>query len=112
MAAPGAFARLPVDLLGARPPFRRAKDDHRPRPSFDLSAFGSRCRPNLLDLRDAGVHDGSELPMYVQRLVSLHEVRVVTQTYEVVAQLLFGNPSKDARVGDFVAVEVENRQDT
>ena len=48
--------------------------------------------------------------MHLLRFVSLDEVRGVAITAEEMVQLLVADPGQNARIGDLVTVEVEDRQ--
>ena len=108
--APRALRRLPVDLLGARPPLRRAHHDHRPARAFGpaLLARGSLDGGDLLD--DRVEHLRHPL-VHRLGLVAVDPVHGVAIALEQRVELVVADPGEDGRVRDLVAVQVEDRQD-
>src|SRR5271167_4318811 len=108
---PGALQPLAVELLRASPSFGSAHYDHRPsrtnriggvtlsRLLLDLANFHNtsfkRCRHQLMDRL---------------RLVSRYHVRLVAIPTEQAFEFVVRNAREDRRVGNLVAVEMENRQ--
>ncbi len=94
---PGALHRLAVHLLGAGPALRRAQDDHR-RPL----GVARLVRGHLLERRVEGA--GHLLVVGADQMgavaVPLHELE----------QLAGGDAGQDGRVGDLVAVQVQDGQ--
>ena len=108
VGAEGALHRLAVDLLGPRPALGRAQDDHRPARPLGVAFASTR-----LDGGDVADHLverlGHEL-VHGRRVVALHEVGLVAVADEQRAQLVVRDARQDGRVGDLVAVEVQDRQ--
>ena len=110
--APEPFGLQPVDLFGSGPALRAAQDDHRP--------FWSRRRcmrdpaaRRMLDRADAidriVEHDCHPL-MHQRRIVALDEQWLIAIADEKRAQFVVGNAGQDRRIGDLVAVEMQDRQ--
>src|ERR1019366_10532391 len=100
---------LAVHDLWPGPTLRRLEDDHRPVwPGYHTVA--SRLR---LDAPEHGNHRVERVRhelMHRCRLVSLDEVWAVAVAAEKLLQLLMADPRQQSRVGDLVAVEVQDRQ--
>ena len=105
----GPLDRQAVDHLGAGPALGRLEDDHRPaRPLGDAPLAGVGLdAPDLGD--DLVERLGHEL-VHRLRLVPLDEVGRVAVAAQELLQLLAADPGQDGRVGDLVAVQVEDRQ--
>ena len=120
MGAPGALDGQPVDDLRPGPALRGSQDDHRPaRPA--LGAAGARRALDLGDLAERLLERGLEALVNRRRLLAVegaagveatadHE-RPVAVALEQRDQLGLGDAGEQGRVGDLVAVEVEDRQD-
>ena len=108
---PVVLALLAVDLRRAGPALRRAEDDHRPGRPFQI-ALVSGLGPDPLDLRHRSVERAGQLLVDLCGIVPLDEVGRVAHALEELLQFLLGNAGKEARVGDLVAVEVEDREHT
>src|SRR5262245_18441560 len=109
MGTPVVLALLAVDLLRAGPALRRAEDDHRPgRPLRD--AFRVRVELAPFDVGHGPVERRGQLLMYLLRLAALDEVRRVTVALEQAPQFIPRNSREEARIGDLVAVQMEDRQ--
>ena len=106
---PVVLALLAVDLRRAGPALRRAKDDHRPGRPLQVAVVAG-IGPDPLDLGHCGVEHAGQLLVDVRRIVPLDEVRRIAHALEELLQFLLGDARKEARVGDLVAVEVEDRQ--
>ena len=106
---PVSLFPLAVDLLGTGPAFGRAHDDHRPG-----GALGKTVAPRVrLDAADV-VNDRLERLrhqlMHLRRIIALDKMgRIAVAAHEVV-KLVVGNPRQHGRIGDLVAVEVQDRQ--
>ena len=107
--APGALDRLAVDLLRAGPALGRPQHDHRPARPLGRAALARRPLDRG-DLLDDGVHDGRPSAGGRRRVVALDEVRRVPVALHQRPQLVLRDPGQDRRVGDLVAVEVQDRQ--
>ena len=112
VGTPGTLGLLAVDVLGARPALGGAEDDHR----VDRAGLVASLRA-LLDVADlvedlleevgeATVDGGVGLVVKTGH----KEVRVVAHALEELLELLVGDAGQDGGVGDFVAVEVQDRQ--
>ena len=109
VGAEGALHRPAVDLLGPRPALGRAQDDHRPARALRVALArtrldGARCRSTHLVERL-----GHEL-VHRRRVVALDEVGLVAVADEQRAQLVVRDARQHGRVGDLVAVEVQDRE--
>ena len=110
VGAPRSLDGKAVDLLRSRPPLGRAQDDHRP-PRPRTAPPGTRV---VLDV----VHFGHDVVERLgQRLVhhlgllALHDPRRPAAAPQQVQQLLGLDAGEHGRVGDLVAVEVEDGED-
>jgi Pyruvate/2-oxoacid:ferredoxin oxidoreductase gamma subunit len=110
VGAPMALGLLPVDLRRTGPALGRAQDDHRPARPPRYAA-----PPRLaLDRRDLVQHRVERIghqSVHLLRLLPLDKVRPVPEAEEEAFQVVAGDTRQDRRVGDLVAVEVEDRQD-
>ena len=107
--APVAFGALAVDLLRAGPPFGRAEHDHGPARALGEPA-PARVSLKALDLGDDRVQRGGHELVHRLRLVALDEVGRVSVAAEELIQLLVADPGQNGRVGDLVAVEIQDWQ--
>ena len=109
---PGALGLLAVDVLGARPALGCAEDDHR----VDRTGLVARLGVGLdvADLVEDLLEEVREAAM--DRGVGLvveagdEEVRLVAHALEELGELLVGDAGEQGRVGDLVAVEVQDGQ--
>src|SRR5258707_279144 len=108
MGTPVALALLAVDLLRAGPALRRAEHDHRPRRSLQ-DALRPRIGLDLLDVGHDRIELGGELPMHLLGLVAFDEARRVAVAHKEALQLLPRDTGEEARIGDLVAVQMEDR---
>ena len=110
MGPPRAFRLVALDLLRSGPALGRAQHDHRPARALRLA----RRARLLLDGADLG-HDpiqrGRHGLVHARGVVSLHEQRRVAVAAQQGLELLVGDAGEDRRVGDLVAVEVQDGQD-
>jgi hypothetical protein len=107
--AVAALHPVAVDDLGPGPALGRPEDDHRPpRPTGKAAA----PRPVLdgADLVERGVEGIGHPTVHGQRFVALDEVRLVAVADEQVRELFVAHARQQRRVGDLVAVEVQDRQ--
>ncbi len=109
MGAPVALLPLAVDFLGAGPALRRAHDDHRP-----LGPVLESIRPRvILDAADV-VHDLFQRfrhqLVHRLRVVALDEMRDVAVAAEQRFEFLVRDAREHGRIGDLVAIEVQDRQ--
>ncbi len=110
VSPPGALDRQPVDGLGAGPALRGHQQHHRPGPA----GGGAVLAGVGLDLPDQvvrRVESARQLTVYVARLVTLDRQHLVAVAAQQALQLPARDPGRDRRVGDLVAVEVQDRQD-
>ena len=109
MAAPIVLALLPIDFRRAGPALRRAEDDHRPGRALDVAVV-ARLGPNLFDFRDHRVQHAGQLLMDVLRVAAFDEIGLVAHALEELLQLVLRDAGQEARVGDLVAVQMQDRQ--
>ena len=101
--------RQAIDYLGPGPALGRLEDDHRPaRPLGDAPLPGVRL--DSPDLGDDRIERRGHQPVHRLRLVPLDEVGRVAIAAQEMLQLLAADAGQDRRVGDLVAVEVQDRQ--
>ena len=108
--APGALDLDAVDLAGPGPALRRAQHDHRPaRPRRSRRlARGAAWIARISSSAPSSA--AANAWCIVGRVVARHEARRVAVALEQRAQLVLGDPREHRRVGDLVAVEVQDRQ--
>ena len=108
--AEGAFGRQAVDLFRAGPALGRAEDDHRPERAL-LEAVGARRRSgSIVNLGDDLVERGGHQLVHRLGIVALDEIGLVAVAAEQLVQFLVADARQHRRVGDLVAVEVQDRQ--
>ncbi len=107
--APVALFPLTVDLLGTGPPLRRAHDDHRPDRAF--------CEPIApcvgLDVADLANHcfEGrSHELVHRARFMPFDEMGRISISTQKRFKLLMTDPRQHCWIGDFIAVEMQDRQ--
>ena len=109
MRAEAALDLLAVHVLRAGPALRGAQHDHR----VDRTGRVAGLAGVLADGEDFlgyGVERVRQCAVYLHRLIALDEIRLPAAALEHFAQLLFGNTRQQGRVGDLVAVQVQDRQ--
>ena len=112
MRAPGALGLLAVDVLRAGPALRCAEDDHR----VERTVHVVRVRRGLdvADLVPHGLEQLGEATVdgHVVLIIEASDelVGLVTHAVEELVELFVGDARQDGRVGDLVAVEVQDRQ--
>ena len=110
MRAPRALETMAVDFFGSRPALGRAQHDHRPaRPRRDPRA--SCLGLQFANLAYAVLERRGHLPMHRSRVGTFNEIRRPAEAYEQRFEFFGRNARQNRRVRDFVAVEMENRQD-
>ena len=113
VCTPGAFGLLAVDELRAGPALRGAEDEHRVERTGHVVGLSRSL--DIADLVEDGLEELGEATVDRQVILVVEAgdelVRVVTHAAEEVVQLLVGDAGEDRRVGDLVAVEVQDRQD-
>ena len=109
MRSGGALDGQAVDHLRARPALRRREHDERPaRPARLAARTGGVL--DRRDLREREVERLGHEPMHRRRLVAFDEVGDVPVAAQQTFELLPRNPGQDGRVGDLVAVQMQDRQ--
>ncbi len=109
MRAPVVLALLAIYLSRAGPTLRRAENNHRPGRTFQV-ALGAGILPNSVDFRHGSIQRTGQLLVNTLRISAFDEIRRVTHSLEEFLQFVLGNASKEARVGNLVAVQVQDRQ--
>ncbi len=107
--APVALDLLAVNLLRTGPALGSPQHDHRP----ERALFGAalpRLALNGVDAVDDAIHRGGHLLVNVLGVISLDDPRLVAVADHQVMQFIVRNPRQNGRVGDLVAVEVQDRQ--
>ena len=72
--------------------------------------MGAGLRPNRLNFLDGVVERRRHQPMDLLGLVTLDEEWLVAVTLEELLQLLARNAGKKTRIGNFIAVQMEDGQ--
>ena len=112
VSAPGALGLLAVDVLRAGPALRGAEDDHR----VERTVHVVRVRRGLdvADLVPHGLEQLGEATVdgHVVLIVEAGDelVGLVAHAVEELVELFVGDARQDGRVGDLVAVKVQDRQ--
>ena len=110
VGAPVALDPLAVDLLRAGPAFRGAEHDHRPgRPMRD--PVTARILLDLADFAEDGLERRRHQFVHRRGLVPLDDIRFVPVAAQELVELLGRDARKYGRIGDLVAVEMQDRQD-
>ena len=107
--APVALLPLAVDFLGAGPAFRRPHDDHRPDRAFRKSIL-PRVSLDVPNLADHRLQRGGHEFVHDCRVVAFDEMRRVPVSAKKRFELLMTDPRQHGRIGDLVAVEMQDRQ--
>ncbi len=113
VGTPRALDRVAVDGRRSGPALGRAQDDHRPVCVLP-SRIGSRLARLPLDEGDAVqgvVHRAGHGLMHQGGVAAGDVQRVVAVAAQQGVELVLGDPGQHRRVGDLVAVQVEDRQD-
>ena len=112
--APGASARSPPACARPAPSARSSPWASAARSSASADASASSDCARLLlhgaDLVDGALQRLGHLLVHRGRIAALDEVRLVAVADEQRLQLLVADAREDGRVGDLVAVEVQDRQ--
>jgi hypothetical protein len=106
---PGAFDLQSVDNRGAGPALGGAQHDHRPDRTPDLGT-GAGTGLDRGDVVERVVHRRGQRAVHEHRVVAGHEDRAVPVALQQRDELGLGYPGENGRVGDLVAVEVQDRQ--
>ena len=117
MGAPRALDELAVHLVRPGPALRGAQDEHRPAGPVDaplgvelLLGVGADAGDLGDDLVQRGGHPLVDGHGVLAVEPALDDVRAVAVPFELPEQLVLRDPGQDRRVGDLVAVEVQDRQ--
>ncbi len=96
------------NFLGAGPAFGSFQHQHWPDgpPGFT----SRRSLFDSLNIRHSRVQSRRHLLVHIRRLAALHKIGVPAAALKESFQLLAGNAGKNCRVGNFVTVQVQNRQ--
>ena len=106
---PGALDLQPVDDRRAGPALGRAQHDHRPDRTPDLGP-GAGAGLDRGDVVERVVHRRGQRAVHQHRVVAGHEDRAVPVALHQRDELGLRDPRENGRVGDLVAVEVQDRQ--
>ena len=110
---PVVLRRMSVDHLRAGPPLGCAQHDHRPG-GTGVERARRRIRLDLRDLVEHLIQGVRESSVDFEGILTVEasgdEVRCVPVPAHQLQQLLFGDAGEHARIGDLVAVQVEDRQ--
>ena len=112
VGTPGALGLLAVDELRAGPALRGTEDDHRvERTSHVVGLSGGL---DVADLVEDGLEQLGETTVDRQVILVVEAsdelVRLIAHAVEELVELFVGDAGQDGRVGDLVAVEVQDRQ--
>ena len=110
MRAKRAFGLFTIDYLWAGPAFERAQNDHRPLRPF-LDAFGASLLLNSFYLGEGRVQRRGHQLVRLSRLLCLDKKGRVAIPSEKAFQFHIRNPAENRRAGDFISVEMQDRQD-
>ncbi len=99
----------PSTSLGPVQPLGRAHHDHRPARPAGI-AVGPRMVLDRLDLGDDRIEGRCHQLVHDRRVVALDEIRLVAVAHEQLLELVVADPRQHGRVGDLVAVQVQDRQ--
>ena len=118
MRTPRAFGFQAVDFFWPRPAFGTSQNDHRPLRTLCVVS-STRCRLfrcvarfalNRFDFSDAGVENARHQLVHRFGVVAFHEVRRVAVADEKAFQFVAADARQNCRAGDFVTVQMQNRQ--
>ena len=109
MRPPGPLHRQPVHHLGPGPPLGGAQDDGWPGGAGQVRVLPGPALDGA-DLGDGRVHGGRELLVDQLGVVALDRIRGVPVAAQQRVELLGGDPGQHRRVGDLVAVQVQDGQ--
>ena len=109
MRAPGALHLLAVHLVRAGPPLRGAQDDHRPQRTAGLAVLPRRPLDGC-NLIEGIIERGRQLPVHIGGIMAGDGDRDVTVAAHQGVEFVGRDTGQHGRVGDLVAVEVQDRQ--
>ncbi len=107
---PVAFGALAVHLFRAGPAFGGSHHDHGPLRAVRV-AVNSRVVLDGADLLDDGIQGRCHQLVHGIRVVALHEIGLIAVAPEEAVKLLVADAGQYGGIGDFVAVQVQYRQD-
>ena len=108
--APRSLDLVAADLLRPAPAFRRPEHNHRPARPLSRAPLHARLPLDRADVGDHRVERRRHLRVHFGGIIALDEVRRVAVAAEQGVELVVADPGKHRRVGDLVAVEVQDRQ--
>ena len=106
--SPGALNRQSVDLLGSGPALRRTQHDHRPPRTIRFPVLAGLTL-DLFDLVEHQVEQRGHPLMHIHRIVARDDVGRIAVAFQQLAELGFRDPRQNGWIGDFVAIEVQDR---
>ena len=106
---PVILGPLAVDFLRAGPALRRTQHDHRPQRSL-CTAVALRLRFDVLQIVDDAIECAGHELVHGLGIAALDEMRLVPITAEQVIELFVADARQYTRVGDLVAVQVQDRK--
>ena len=98
-----------IDDFRPCPAFRRIKDDHRPTRPGEI-AIGAGGVLDFFDFLDHGIERGGHFLVHFSGLVTFHKIGRPTVATEQLLQFLASNAREHGWVGNFVTVQMQNRQ--
>ena len=107
--APVALLLLAVDLLGTGPALRRAHHNHRPDRALGKSIL-PRVGLDVANLAERRFKRRRHELMHRTRLMPLDEMGLISVAAKQQFKLLMADARQHRRIGDLVAVEVQDRQ--
>ncbi len=110
MGSPETFQIVSVHLPGGCPAFGTSKNDHRPAGAVSRTGLPGLFL-ELANLQDTVFQSGGHRLMHALRIAALHEVGGISITDEERLQFRMTNARQNGGVVDFIAVEMEYRQD-
>ena len=113
VSAEAAFNRFTVPCLRTRPAFRGAENDDRPNRHlrFGCGAF-TGFGLDRFDFFDSRIQHLRHDRMHRFRIGPFHEQRLPAHAVKVLRQFFVRFTVEDRRIGDFAAVQVQDRQDS
>src|SRR5271154_1587602 len=113
MSSECTLDRYSIYFFRAGPALRRPQNDHRPqlpRLVFAASICSASALLNFPYLRITTIKGGCEQLVHRLGVVPLHKIRTVAMPFIERGQFVVTGASHDRRPGDFIAVQMENRQ--
>ena len=109
MGAPIAFGLLAVDRLRTGPAFRRAHDDHRPGRAL-REPLAARLMLDVANIVDHFLQRLGHQFVHDLRIVALDKMGFITVAAHQMIELVVRDARENGRIGDLVAVEMQDRQ--